>query len=40
MTAAETNTQMQVAQMAVSSVLAAEDREDNIQALTPTRSLM
>jgi len=40
MTAAETNTQMQVAQMAVSSVLAAEDREDNIQALTPTRGLM
>jgi hypothetical protein len=39
-TAAETTAQAQTAQMALMSVLAAEDREDNIQALTPNRSLM
>jgi hypothetical protein len=39
-TAQETQAQMQVAQMAVQSVLAAEDREDNQQAITPQFSLM
>jgi hypothetical protein len=39
-TSAETQAQAQAAQMALANVLAAEDREDNIQALTPLRSLM
>ena len=39
-TAAETQAQMQVAQLALANILAAEDREDNIQGLTPSRSLM
>ena len=40
MTAAETQTQMQAAQIALTAALASEDREDNIMALTPIRSLM
>jgi len=39
-TSAETQAQAQAAQIALSSVLAAEDREDNIMGLTPSRSLM
>jgi hypothetical protein len=39
-TAAETQAQAQSAQMALMAALAAEDREDNIQAITPNRSLM
>jgi hypothetical protein len=39
-TSTETQAQAQAAQIALQSVLAAEDREDNIQALTPIRSLM
>jgi len=39
-TSAETQAQAQAAQMALMNVLAAEDREDNIQAITPQRSLM
>jgi hypothetical protein len=40
MTAAETQTQMQVAALALQTALASEDREDNAQALTPAFSLM
>jgi hypothetical protein len=39
-TSQETQAQAQAAQMALQSVLAAEDREDNLQSLMPTRSLM
>jgi hypothetical protein len=39
-TSTETQAQMQVAMMALQSVLAAEDREDNIMAITPLRTLM
>jgi hypothetical protein len=39
-TSAETQAQAQAAQMAIQQVLAAEDREDVIQAITPARSLM
>jgi hypothetical protein len=39
-TSAETQAQAQAAQIALQSVLAAEDREDNVQAITPLRSLM
>jgi hypothetical protein len=39
-TSAETQAQMQVAQLALANVLAAEDREDNIQALTPGSTFM
>ena len=39
-TAAETQAQMQVAMLAMQQVLASEDREDNIMALTPQWSLM
>lgn len=39
-TAAETQAQAQAAEAALMSALASEDREDNIQAMTPTRSLM
>lgn len=39
-TSAETQAQAQSAQMALMSVLAAEDREDSVQAITPLRSLM
>lgn len=39
-TSAETVAQAQAAQMALAAALASEDREDNIQAITPARSLM
>ncbi len=39
-TSSETQAQMQVAMLAMQQVLAAEDREDNVQAITPLRSLM
>lgn len=39
-TSTETQAQMQVAMLAMQQVLAAEDREDNIQALTPGSTLM
>ena len=39
-TSAETQAQAQAAQIALQSVLAAEDREDNVQAITPLRTLM
>lgn len=39
-TAAETQAQMQVAMAAVQAALATEDREDNIQALTPNFTIM
>jgi len=39
-TSAETQAQMQVALMAVQSALESEDREDNIQGLTPQFTLM
>ena len=39
-TAAETNAQMQVAQAALMSALASEDRENNAMSLTPNFSLM
>ena len=39
-TAAETQAQAQAAQIALQSALASEDREDNVQAITPNRSLM
>jgi hypothetical protein len=39
-TSTETQAQAQAAQIALQSALASEDREDNIQALTPIRSLM
>ena len=39
-TSAETQAQAQAAQLALANVLAAEDREDVIQAITPQRSLM
>jgi len=40
MTASETQAQMQVAMMALQTVLASEDREDNIQGLVPSQTLM
>jgi hypothetical protein len=39
-TAPETQAQMQAAQIAMQQVLASEDREDNIQGLTPASSFM
>ena len=39
-TSAETQAQAQAAQLALMNVLAAEDREDNLQALTPVRGIM
>ena len=39
-TSPETQAQMQVAELALANILAAEDREDNTQSLTPSRSLM
>jgi hypothetical protein len=39
-TSAETQAQAQAAQMALQSALASEDREDNIQSLTPQWSIM
>ena len=39
-TASETQAQAQAAQMALMSALQSEDREDNIMAMTPLRSLM
>ena len=40
MTAQETQAQMQAAFLAVTNALASEDREDNIQSLTPNFTLM
>ena len=39
-TSTETQAQMQVAMLALQEILAAEDREDNVQALTPGFTLM
>ena len=40
MTSPETQSQMQAAQLALQSAMSAEDREDNIQALTPNFTIM